>query len=122
MALAGCGAAQEAASGAASKVSDAATSAVKQAISKATIPVGGGTIFPDQKIVVTQPKAGEFKAFSAVCTHQGCIVNDVSNGTINCICHGSQFDITTGDVRTGPATQPLPAKSITVSSNGISVS
>jgi Rieske Fe-S protein len=125
VALAGCGAAGDAAnsavSNAASKASEAVTGAVKEAISKASIPVGGGRIFASQKVVVTQPTAGDFKAFTAVCTHQGCIVSDVSGGTINCGCHGSAFDIATGAVRQGPATQPLPTKTITVNGNGLSV-
>ena len=42
------------------------------------IPEGGGAIFPDQEIVVTQPEPGEFKAFTAVCTHQKCLVTSVT--------------------------------------------
>src|SRR5207248_9080402 len=103
-----------------SSANDAASSA-GQAITKASIPVGGGKIFPDQKVVVTQPTAGDYKAFSAVCTHQGCIVATVQGGAISCACHGSRFDIATGDVLNGPATQPLPARTLTVSSNGITV-
>ena len=83
------------------------------------IPVGGGAVFPGPQVVVTQPTAGEFKAFSAVCTHMGCIVNQVSNGTIDCPCHGSQYNITTGAVVAGPAPRPLPAKQITVSGTSI---
>ena len=45
------------------------------------IEVGGGTIFPEDQVVITQPSDGEFKCFSAVCTHQGCIVSSVSDGT-----------------------------------------
>ena len=45
------------------------------------VPVGGGTIYADQKIVVTQPQDGEFRGFSAVCTHAGCLVANVDNGT-----------------------------------------
>ncbi|MFF9780215.1 Rieske (2Fe-2S) protein [Streptomyces sp. NPDC013978] len=85
----------------------------------ADIPVGGGRIFEDQKVVVTQPQEGDFKAFSAVCTHQGCIVSGVSDGTIDCACHGSKFKITDGAVVRGPATRPLPAEEIKVSGNSI---
>ncbi|MFD6533617.1 Rieske (2Fe-2S) protein [Streptomyces sp. NPDC060184] len=79
------------------------------------IPVGGGTIFKERKIVVTQPEEGEFKAFSAVCTHAGCLVTKVADGTIDCPCHGSRFSITDAAVEAGPATRPLPAERITVS-------
>jgi nitrite reductase/ring-hydroxylating ferredoxin subunit len=121
-ALAGCGSAQDAAGTAASSAKDVATDAVKDAISKATIPVGGGKIFADQKVVVTQPTSGDFKAFSAVCTHQACILGEVSDGMIKCSgCHHSEFDITTGAVTKGPATKALPEKSITVSGDGITV-
>jgi Rieske Fe-S protein len=82
------------------------------------IPVGGGKVFLDQKVVVTQPTKGVYKAFSAVCTHVGCICNKVANGTIDCPCHGSEFKITNGAVVTGPAPTPLPARTITVSSQG----
>jgi nitrite reductase/ring-hydroxylating ferredoxin subunit len=83
------------------------------------IPVGSGKIFTGPRVVVTQPTAGEFKAFTAVCTHMGCIVSQVSNGTIDCPCHGSQYSITTGDVVTGPAPKPLAAEPIKVSGGSI---
>jgi Rieske Fe-S protein len=78
------------------------------------IPEGGGKIFAEQKVVVTQPTAGTFKAFSAVCTHQGCAVTTVADGTINCPCHGSKFRIADASVAAGPAPRPLPAQPITV--------
>ncbi len=75
------------------------------------IPKGGGKIFKADKVVVTQPQDGDIKAFSAICTHAGCVVGEVSGGTINCMCHGSKFDITDGSVKKGPATKGLaPAK------------
>ncbi|GAA2259037.1 hypothetical protein GCM10010104_65370 [Streptomyces indiaensis] len=83
------------------------------------IPVGGGKIFKDEKVVVTQPEQGRFKAFSAICTHQHCLVGSVSDGTINCPCHGSKFKIADGAVTHGPATRPLPAEQITVEGNSI---
>ncbi|MEV8536935.1 Rieske 2Fe-2S domain-containing protein [Streptomyces sp. NPDC051211] len=87
----------------------------------ADIPVGGGTVFKEQKVVVTQPQAGTFKAFSAVCTHQGCTVAKVENGTIDCPCHGSKFKVADGAVANGPATRPLPAQKITVSGGEITL-
>ncbi|WP_282697353.1 Rieske (2Fe-2S) protein [Streptomyces sp. CC208A] len=87
--------------------------------STSEIPVGGGTVFADRKVVVTQPEEGEFKAFSAICTHQGCTVNKVADGTIDCPCHGSKYSITDGSVQAGPAPRPLPAEEITVSGETI---
>ncbi len=78
------------------------------------IPVGGGKIFAAARVVVTQPVRGQYKGFSAVCTHVGCILSEVADGTIDCPCHGSEFKITNGAVVTGPAPRPLPTKQIDV--------
>ena len=83
------------------------------------IPLGGGKIFADQKVVVTQPKKDEFKAFSAVCTHLGCTVGTISNGIIECPCHHSKYRIADGSVAGGPAPKPLPAEQIKVEGNSI---
>jgi len=91
------------------------------AIKIADIPVGGGKVFEAEKVVVTQPKAGEIKAFSAICTHKGCTVSGVVNGAIFCPCHASTFDMATGEVTGGPATVPLPGKSVTVSRGSITI-
>ena len=84
----------------------------------ADVPVGGGTVFKDQKLVVTQPAEGEFKGFSAVCTHQGCIVANVAEGTINCGCHGSKFLMADGSVSKGPATGGLAEQVVSVNPEG----
>ena len=94
-------------------------SAANVLASTADIPVGGGKVLTAQKIVVTQPQAGTYHAFTAICTHQGCIVNSVSGGTINCPCHGSKYSITNGSVVNGPAPLPLAAVSIKVEGTSI---
>jgi Rieske Fe-S protein len=98
-----------------------ATSAPADAVlaKTADVPVGGGLIVGDAQVVITQPTAGTFKAFTSVCTHQQCQVANVEGGTINCTCHGSKFDINDGSVVSDPAPQPLAAKQITVSGDSI---
>ena len=91
----------------------------KSLASTADIPVGGGVVFDQVGVVVTQPKAGSFKAFSAVCTHAGCMVAEVKDGTINCPCHGSKFKIDDGTVTTGPARSAL--KSVTIVVDGTNI-
>ncbi|WPO75122.1 Rieske (2Fe-2S) protein [Streptomyces sp. KN37] len=83
------------------------------------IPVGGGKIFKEEGVVVTQPTKGEFKAFSNLCTHKRCPVTSVEGGTINCPCHGSKFSIADGGVEQKPATRPLPAAEISVDGDSI---
>ncbi|HEX6449088.1 MAG TPA: Rieske (2Fe-2S) protein [Trebonia sp.] len=89
--------------------------------STSEIPVGGGKVFSSQQIVVTQPEAGTFKGFSAICTHMQCTVDQVANGTIDCPCHGSQFSVKDGAVVAGPAPKPLPAANIKVSGSKITL-
>lgn len=85
----------------------------------ADVPVTGGLIFSDvpkkgDATVVTQPAGAQFKCFSGICTHLGCTVGSVKQNTIECPCHGSQFDAATGDVTNGPAKKPLPGRQIAV--------
>jgi nitrite reductase/ring-hydroxylating ferredoxin subunit len=87
--------------------------------STASVPVGGGKILNAQKIVITQPTAGSYKAFTAVCTHQGCIVDTVAGGTIDCPCHGSKFSVKDGSVVNGPAASPLAPVAIKVEGTSI---
>lgn len=96
--------------------SSAAPSGTTVAISE--VAVGGGLVV-DEKYVVTQPKDGEFKAFSAICTHQGCPVGSVEDGVIVCPCHNSHFDITSGDPVSGPAQKPLPAVEFVTSGDSL---
>nr|WP_175542538.1 Rieske (2Fe-2S) protein [Actinopolymorpha cephalotaxi] len=87
--------------------------------STSQIPVKGGKIFAAQKVVVTQPEQGTFKAFSAICTHRGCPVGDVTGDIIKCHCHGSAFSALDGSVKNGPATRPLPPVKIKVDGGSI---
>lgn len=92
------------------------------ALAKTTdIPEGGGKVFADQGVVVTQPTAGEFKAYSTVCPHQKQRVNSVANGTITCPAHGSQFNVTDGSAKKGPATSGLTVAKISVSGDSITL-
>ncbi len=90
------------------------------------VPVGGAASFTDpttsQPAYVVQPRAGQFKAFSAVCTHQGCTVDFSRSGNqFSCPCHGALFDATSGAVLQGPAQDPLPAVNVSVRSGQIYV-
>ncbi|HET7304146.1 MAG TPA: Rieske (2Fe-2S) protein, partial [Segeticoccus sp.] len=87
----------------------------------AEVPVGGGVISARDHVVVTQPQRGTYKGFSAVCTHQGCTVTNVADGTINCPCHGSRFSIVDGSVKQGPAPKPLPELPVKVAGDRITV-
>ena len=86
------------------------------------VPVGGGVILAGEKVVVTQPTEGEFKAFTAVCPHQQCLVTSIKDEEIDCSCHGSKFSITDGSVIDGPADEPLAEMTVSVEGEDISVS
>jgi Rieske Fe-S protein len=90
-------------------------------VATSDVPVAGGKVFEAQHVVVTQPVAGTFKAFDAVCTHQGCTVASVANGTIVCPCHNSHFSAMDGSVQSGPAPAPLASIPVTVSGTTITV-
>ena len=83
---------------------------------KATaIPVKGAKAFTlkGQLIIVTQPKAGVFKAFSGICTHQGAQISALQGTNLICNVHGSAFDTTTGKVTGGPAPTALKTFAVT---------
>ncbi len=86
------------------------------------VAVGSATIFADQKVVVSQPTEGDFKAFSAVCTHNGCIVSTIEGEDIVCGCHGSRYSIADGSVLNGPAEKPLAPKQVSIDNDEIVLS
>ncbi|MET9395589.1 Rieske (2Fe-2S) protein [Streptomyces sp. NPDC006624] len=87
----------------------------------ADIPEGGGKVFKDEKVVVSQPTAGDYKAFSTICTHQNCPMVDLKDDILSCTCHGSQFSVLDGSVKKGPAVKPLEAKKVTVDGDSITL-
>jgi Rieske Fe-S protein len=90
-------------------------------VAAADVPVGGGVVLAAQNVVVTQPKAGTFAAFGTTCPHQGCSVNEVSDGLIKCPCHGSEFRIADGSVANGPAKKGLPRRQATARGGRVQV-
>ena len=119
--LAGCGGGQGGGENASSSGGSGSGSAAagNELGSTSQIPVGSGKIFTEQKVVVTQPSKGDFEAFSATCTHQGCTVNQIAGDKIICPCHGSMFSIKDGSVVGGPAPRPLPKENLTVKGGNI---
>lgn len=129
--LAACGSDETSSSTSASPEPDDSSSASKDSgqsggggdqaslAATADVPVGGGVIVDAEKTVVTQPSEGEFKAFTAICTHQGCVVSTVEDNEINCACHGSKFSAEDGSVVTGPATAPLSEVAVQVKGGNV---
>jgi Rieske Fe-S protein len=88
----------------------------------AEVPVGGGIVLAQHQALVTQPVEGEFHAFSAVCTHKGCVLSDVQGDRAHCGCHNSYFDLATGEQVAGPALEPLPELTVTQDGEQLSIS
>jgi Rieske Fe-S protein len=70
------------------------------------------------QLIVARPSSTTVAAFSAVCTHQGCTVVPAAR-RLDCPCHGSVFDATTGEVLQGPASRALDKVNVTLSGNDI---
>jgi Rieske Fe-S protein len=85
----------------------------------ADVPLKGGVILPDMAVVVTQPSAGTYKAFSAICTHQGCLVGSVDNNEIICPCHGARYSAEDGSVLQGPAQEALAQGPVAVEGGNV---
>ncbi len=92
--------------------------------SAAKVPVGGAEIANagDKGYVVSQQTAGELECYSAVCPHQGCLVNQIQNNQALCPCHGSRFNVFSGAVEQGPAQTGLTKVSVTVSNGNVVLS
>lgn len=112
-ALAGCG------GGDSEEGSDPSVESGAELAATTEVPVGGGIVLTEERIVVTQPTEGEFRAFTAVCTHQSLLVTSVADGTIKCDNHGSSYSAETGEVAGGPAPSRLAAVEIKIEGDRI---
>jgi nitrite reductase/ring-hydroxylating ferredoxin subunit len=83
-------------------------------VAVADVPVGGGVVLSEADYVITQPTAGDFRAFSKFCTHRQCPLASVGGGTINCMCHGGRYSMVDGSVQAGPPPKSLPPAEVTV--------
>lgn len=72
-------------------------------------------------VIVSQPSSGEYKAFSTVCTHQGCQVQVQDSNRIVCPCHGSEYAVADGSVVHGPAEEALTSYPVQVKGGKIFV-
>jgi nitrite reductase/ring-hydroxylating ferredoxin subunit len=118
---AGSGSSSGSSSGSGSSGSGGSGSKGEELAKTSEVPVGGGVsakTSDGQPVIVAQPSKGQFVAFSAICTHQGCTVAP-SGDIIKCPCHGSTYDLATGDNTGGPAPSPLPKISVTVKGGAV---
>jgi Rieske Fe-S protein len=107
-AVAGLGLTAVACTGDGGKNASPAPTAPVELGSASDVPVGGAKLYRNARLVVSQPSKGHYAAFSAVCTHAGCVLGQVHKEEGSCPCHGSRFDVSTGKVLQGPASRPLP--------------
>lgn len=121
MVVVACGGKESPPAASPSASSETGAAAEPLSVKTADVPVGGGVVLKDPKVVVTQPQAGEFKAFTAVCTHKQCVVSTVAAGTIDCQCHGSKFSDVDGSVVNGPAAKPLAEKTVTMAGDTLTI-
>ncbi|NAZ74593.1 Rieske 2Fe-2S domain-containing protein [Kineococcus sp. T13] len=139
-ALAACGADEDAGGGAASGAPSATSSSATSSAAPTTsaspapsvaaaaaltalsaVPVGSAVVVEASDgvpVVVARPADAEVVGFSARCTHQGCAVV-VAGAELDCPCHGSRFDLLTGAVLAGPATDPLTPFAVRVEGEAV---
>ncbi len=104
---------------------EAPSTAEPVAVAKTSeIPIGSGKKFVVEgvPILVTQPRAGEFRGFSAVCTHAGFVMTNVANSEIKCDNHGALYSADDGSVLSGPAPRALGKVTVTVEGDDVLVS
>lgn len=86
-------------------------------VPQADTPVGSSTYYPGAgaRVIVAQPTQGQWFAYDATCTHEGCMTSDRDDaGNLVCPCHGSAFDPASGAPVAGPAEEPLATLTVEV--------
>ncbi|AKK07358.1 ferredoxin subunit of nitrite reductase and ring-hydroxylating dioxygenase [Corynebacterium mustelae] len=84
----------------------------KISVTATDVPVGSAVI--DGDIIIAQPVAGEYKAYSSICPHQGYPITQVTGSAVRCTRHGSTFDIVDGSVIDGPSRDGLRPRKVTL--------
>jgi Rieske Fe-S protein len=121
--LAACGSEKSDSSGGAADNGGSGGASASGTLGKTSeVPVGGAKIFKGKQVMVSQESKGDFKAFSTICTHQGCAIVKVDGDEIECGCHFSRFRIADGSVAKGPATKPLKKLDVTVKGDNLTLS
>lgn len=90
----------------------------------ADFPVGSGKVVPvdNKPVMVVNTAQGGIKAFSAICTHLGCVVDwNKSKSVIQSPCHDGRFNPVTGAVISGPPPRPLPAYELSIQDGKVMV-
>jgi len=67
--------------------------------------------------------ADSYYAFGDTCTHEGCSLADgkLEGTTVTCPCHGSQFNVTSGEVLRGPAREPVRSYRVRLEDDALQV-
>jgi len=82
----------------------------------------GGTVAGEEVLVANV--GGQYRAVGATCTHAGCSLADdgeLEDGTVMCGCHGSIFDLETGEAVGPPADEPVPVYQVRVEEGEVQV-
>ena len=81
------------------------------------------TVEAGERTIVLINSGGDLYAIDDECTHEGCSLSDgtLDEAELECICHGSIFNVKTGEVVQGPAEEPVPTYPVHVEGGSVSV-
>lgn len=75
------------------------------------------------KPVAVAREDGQIYAFENDCSHRHCTLDDgdLEDGRVVCACHGSAFDLESGNPGAPPATEPIPVYPVRLEGDDIFV-